>query len=106
MRATSINSAVILKTFLKYWLPILIWLCIIFVGSTDILSAEHPSRFLIPFLRWLDPNISFATIAKIHVALRKIGHLTEYAILAALFWRALRGGTRFQAKMSILFLFA
>ena len=95
-----------LKTFLKYWLPVLIWLSVIFIGSTDILSAEHTSRFLIPFLRWLDPNISFATIAKIHFSLRKIGHLTEYAILAALFWRALRSGTRFQAKMSILFLFA
>jgi VanZ family protein len=93
-------------SFSKYWLPVLIWLGLIFVGSTDALSAEQTSRFLVPFLRWLDPQISFATIAAIHFALRKLGHLTEYAIFAALLWRALRRGTHLQAKMSILFLLA
>jgi VanZ family protein len=67
---------------------------LIFAGSTDVLSAEHTSRFLVPFLRWLDPHISFATITTINVVLRKLGHLTEYAILAALLWRALRGTLR------------
>jgi VanZ family protein len=95
-----------MKSFLKYWLPVLIWIGLIFVGSTDALSAEQTSRFLVPFLRWLDPQISFATIAAIHFGLRKLGHLTEYAIFAALLWRALRRGTRLQAKMSILFLLA
>jgi len=93
-------------SFFKYWLPVLIWLGLIFGSSTDALSAEQTSRFLVPFLRWLDPQISFATIAAIHFALRKLGHLTEYAIFAALLWRALRRGTRLQAKMSILFLLA
>jgi VanZ family protein len=92
--------------FTKYWMPVFIWLGVIFIGSTDALSAEQTSRFLVPFLRWLDPQISFATIAAIHFALRKLGHLTEYAIFAALLWRALRRGTRLQAKMSILFLLA
>ncbi len=64
---------------------------IMFIGSTDVLSAEHTSRFLIPFLRWLDPKISFQTILLIHLALRKIAHFAEYAILASLLWRALRG---------------
>src|SRR6266581_8533274 len=95
-----------MKSFLKYWLPPFIWLGVIFVGSTGVMSAEQTSRFLVPFLRWLDPQISFATIAAIHFALRKLGHLTEYAIFAALLWRALRRGTRLQAKMSILFLLA
>jgi len=95
-----------MKSFLKYWLPVLIWLGLIFVGSTDALSAEQTSRFLVPFLRWLDPQISFATIAAIHFALRKLGHLTEYVIFAALLWRALRRGTRLQARVSKLFLVA
>jgi VanZ family protein len=95
-----------MKSFLKYWLPPFIWLAVIFVGSTEVMSAEQTSRFLVPFLRWLDPQISFATIAAIHFALRKLGHLTEYAIFAALLWRALRRGTRLQAKMSVLFLLA
>ncbi len=95
-----------MKNFLKHWLPVLIWLGVIFLGSTDMLSAEHTSRFLVPFLRWIDPQISFATLNAIQLGIRKLGHLTEYAILAMLLWRALRSGTRWQMKMSILFLVA
>ena len=95
-----------MKNFLKHWLPVLIWLGVIFLGSTDMLSAEHTSRFLVPFLRWINPQISFATLNAIQLGIRKLGHLTEYAILAMLLWRALRSGTRWQVKMSILFLVA
>ena len=73
------------------WMPVIAWMLLMFAGSTDVLSAEHTSRFLVPFLRWLDPTISFQTIIAIHFTLRKIGHFTEYAILAVLLWRALRG---------------
>ena len=84
-------------------MPAIVWMAVIFLGSTDMLSAEHTSRFLVPFLRWLDPRISLAALNAIQLGIRKLGHLTEYAILAALLWRALRGGTRWQMKMSILF---
>lgn len=73
------------------WMPVFAWMLLIFLGSSDALSAEHTSRFIVPLLRWLDPHISFATIAAVHLAIRKLGHLTEYGILAALLWRALRG---------------
>ena len=92
-----------MRTLLKYWLPVLIWFGVIFAGSTDIFSTEQTSRYLVPFLRWLDPQISSSTIATVHFALRKIGHLTEYAILAALLWRALRSAENLRAKMSTLF---
>ena len=89
-----------MKSFLKYWLPVVIWLGLIFLGSSDALSAEQTSRFLVPFLRWLDPNISNATIATIHFVMRKLGHITEYGVLAMLLWRGLRRGTHLQMKMS------
>jgi VanZ family protein len=54
------------------------------------MSAEHTSRFLVPFLLWLHPHISFKTIMFIQLIVRKMGHLTEYAILAALMWRVIR----------------
>ena len=95
-----------MKNFLKHWLPVLIWLGVIFLGSTDMLSAEHTSRFLVPFLRWIDPQISFTTLNAIQLGIRKLGHLTEYAVLAMLLWRALRSGTRWQMRMSISFLVA
>jgi VanZ family protein len=85
-------------------MPVIAWMVLIFLGSTDVLSAEHTSRFLVPFLRWLDPHISLAALAQIQFAVRKLGHLIEYAILAMLLWRALRGATVWTAKTFILFL--
>ena len=62
-----------------------------FFGSTDLMSSEHTSRFLTPLLRWWNPDISPAAIAQVHFFVRKAAHLTEYAILAVLLCRALRG---------------
>ena len=95
-----------LPRFVRYWMPAIFWMALIFLGSTDMLSAEHTSRFLGPFLRWIDPQISLATLNAIQVGVRKLGHLAEYAILAMLLWRALRGGTRWEMRTSILFLVA
>ena len=79
-----------LPRFVCDWVLALAWMCLIFAGSTDLLSAAHTSRFLVPILLWLDPHISFATLAVIQLIVRKLGHVTEYAILAALLWRAMR----------------
>ena len=92
-----------MKSFLKYWLPVPIWLGFIFIGSTDLMSAEHTSRFLISFLLWLRSDMSPETVAQINFVMRKMAHVTEYAILAILFWRAMRHGTSRQLRMSILF---
>ncbi len=75
-------------------MPILAWMLVIFGASTDLGSAEHTSRFLIPVLRWLDPQISFAAIAAVQLFVRKAAHVTEYAILALLLLRALRACVR------------
>ena len=63
---------------------------LVFSASTDIMSAPHTSRFIGPFLRWLVPGISAATVELAQLTIRKTGHLTEYAVLALLLWRALR----------------
>lgn len=72
------------------WLPAIIWMALIFLGSTDALSARHTSRFLAPLLRWLAPGIHETTIAQVQWAIRKGGHAFEYAVLAGLYLRALR----------------
>jgi len=78
------------RLLFKYWLPVLLWMFFIFIGSTDLMSAEHTSRFIGPFLRWFAPDITEATIASIQLIVRKVAHLMEYAILSALLLRALR----------------
>ena len=79
-----------LRTFLKYWLPALIWMAIIYSASSDSKSAEHSSRILAPFLHWIAPFLSESSVEKVVFLIRKCAHLTEYAVLALLFWRALR----------------
>jgi VanZ family protein len=78
------------RRFLKYWLPPILWIVFIFIGSTDLLSAAHTSRFIGPFLRWFAPDVSDETIGSIQLFVRKCGHLTEYAVLAALLLRSFR----------------
>lgn len=79
----------LIRSFVKYWGPVIAWTLLIFLASGDIMSAEHTSRFLVPFLRWLNPDISVETLAEIHFCVRKAAHVTEYAILALLVSRAL-----------------
>ena len=92
-----------MRVFLKYWLPVLIWLGVIFFGSTEMMSAEQTSRFLLPFLRWLKPDISPETFTQIHFLVRKLAHVGEYAILALLLWRAVRSSPALHMKLSMLF---
>src|SRR5438045_8349714 len=92
-----------MKSFLKYWLPLLIWLGVIFIGSTSVMSAEHTSRYIVPFLLWLKPGMSPGAIWTILVVARKCAHVTEYAILALLLWRAVRSGPSLHMKMQSLF---
>ena len=70
--------------------PPIVWAILIFIGSSDLLSGSHTGKFLLGPLHWLFPHASEATLAVIHLAIRKAGHLTEYAILAGLTARALR----------------
>jgi VanZ family protein len=91
-----------MRRFFKYWLPLLIWVCVVFLGSTDMLSAEHTSRFMAPFLLWLKPGMSPERIAFILIVMRKIAHVSEYAILALLLWRALRSNPTVRLKTPML----
>jgi VanZ family protein len=74
--------------------PPLIWAVLIFIGSSDLLSSSHTSGFLIRPLHALFPGASESTLAAIHFALRKLGHFTEYAILAWLAARAFRSSSQ------------
>jgi VanZ family protein len=80
----------------RFWRygPLVVWAALIFIGSSDLLSASHTSAFLAKPLHWLLPNASEATLGTIHFMLRKAGHFTEYAILAWFAARAFRTSSR------------
>jgi VanZ family protein len=78
------------RSFFKYWLPVLLWMAVIFSASGDRQSSQRSSRLIGPFLRWLFPHLSEEAIGLVVLIVRKCAHLAEYALLAFLFWRALR----------------
>src|SRR5262249_31317101 len=39
-------------SFLTYSLPVILWMALIFAGSTDLLSPHRTSRMIGPLLRW------------------------------------------------------
>lgn len=77
------------RTFLKYWLPVLVWMALIFSASADTNSYRHSSTLFEPLLHWLFPQMPQPQIETLHHLFRKCAHLTEYAVLALLLWRAL-----------------
>ena len=58
------------KRWLYYWLPVLLWMGVIFVMS---------SRSHLPF--YVNETVDLMT--------KKAGHVTEYGVLAFLLWRVL-----------------
>src|SRR5256885_3180887 len=77
-----------------HWLPPVLWMGVIMLLSTDTGSAAHTGELLLPLLHWLLPWASPGDLAAIHGLVRKGAHLTEYAILAALWYRAFTRGRR------------
>jgi VanZ family protein len=75
--------------WLKSWLPLFLWMGLIFLASTDNGSAAHTSGFIEPLLHWLMPGLSHDSIDRIHFLIRKCAHITEYAILGGLALRAI-----------------
>jgi len=82
------------RIFLIYWLPLIIWMGVIFSASTAALSARHTSRIIGPILRWFKPDVTDETISRVQLVVRKGGHLSEYAVLGMLFWNAWRKPVR------------
>lgn len=74
------------------WAPPMIWGLMILGFSGDVLGMPHTSRFIVPLLRWMFPEASPETILWLHGLVRKFGHLVEYGIFAALWFRAFRWG--------------
>ena len=69
------------KRWLYYWLPVLLWMGVIFVMS---------SRSQLPF--YVNETVDFMT--------KKAGHVTEYGVLAFLLWRAISKGRGWPAVPS------
>jgi len=70
----------------------------IFSASTDLGSPQHTSRFVRPFLLWLNPHISEAAIDQAHYCIRKTAHSVEYAVLGFLIWRVVHSAAAMASR--------
>ncbi|HUK90899.1 MAG TPA: VanZ family protein, partial [Blastocatellia bacterium] len=68
--------------------------------STDVFSGENTRGAIETIARWLWPHISRATINELNHYVRKAAHFTEYAVFAALVFRAMRADSPLRWKMS------
>jgi VanZ family protein len=72
------------------WLAVLACVALIWTFSGEQFSGGATSRFLVPFLRWLHPEIDADGLYRANLLLRKSAHFGEYALLGLLSFRALR----------------
>ena len=92
LRACGVFSFAVSKTvhFARYWLPVICWMVLIFTASSDRFSFEHTSRFIAPLTHYLLPQLTGEQVHAVVVGVRKVAHLTEYGVLAALVLRLIR----------------
>jgi VanZ family protein len=82
--------------------PLVLWMAVISSFSTAVFSPEESGRSLMPILEWLFPGTAPATLDLLHAGIRKGMHLTEFGILASLWYRALGWrGTGWQPRTAV-----
>ena len=74
----------------RFWRysPIIGWMILIFIASTNTLAAGNTSLLIRPLLLWLFPDISEEKLGIAHFIVRKSAHFIEYAVLGYLAARA------------------
>ena len=81
-----------LRNVLWYWIPAVAWMALVLSASSDAFSAKHTGDILRALLTWTFGYVDALTFGLVHPLVRKSAHFTEYAILSALWFRALRLG--------------
>jgi VanZ family protein len=77
---------------LWYWIPAVAWAGMVLLASSDPFSARHTGEVLLAVLTWAFGQVDAQTFSLVHLLVRKSAHFIEYAILSALWFRALRVG--------------
>jgi len=80
------------------WILPTFWAACIFMLSTSFFSAVDTARVIVPILHWLMPGASHRTIVTMHAFIRKLAHVSEYAVL---FLLLVRGPMRGRPVMAL-----
>jgi VanZ family protein len=88
--ASRLSSVRAWRRLLSDYGPPLLMMVLIFAASTDVGSPEHSGRIVERILTWLGlaQRLTPGEFGLVHHYVRKLGHVTEYALLATLLHRA------------------
>ena len=82
------------KIFARNWWPVLVWLGIIRLESTQMASSTNTWGLLYAVLSRVAPHIDPYLVGSLNEVLRKTGHFFGYGILGVLVFYALRNTNR------------
>ena len=77
------------RNLLKAWIAAILWLIVIAIESSALLSAHNTSRMLYPLLHFLF-RLDRESFGIWHFYIRKSGHVIGYGTLSILLFRAWR----------------
>ncbi len=83
-----------ITTILHDWAPIVAWVTLMFLFSTEVFNGGFTYRIVRAVLLFFFPNLSLHTIAVINTILRKLAHVFEFFVLTLLLYRAFRQDVR------------
>lgn len=77
---------------LSYWIPPILWSAGILIASGPAFAASQTGLWLRAIMVAISGGLpDESTLLILHFAIRKLAHLTEYAVLGLLLFRAVRG---------------
>jgi VanZ family protein len=82
------------RSLARNWWPVLVWLGVIRVESTDMASAANTTGVLYQVISTIAPHVEPSFVEQLDEVLRKTGHFIGYGILSVLVFFALRNTNR------------
>jgi VanZ family protein len=79
-----------LRALAHRWWPVLVWLGVIRMESTDFASADNTSTVLYTVIVAVAPQVNQSFVSQLDEVLRKMGHFAGYGILSGLVFLALK----------------
>jgi lipopolysaccharide/colanic/teichoic acid biosynthesis glycosyltransferase/VanZ family protein len=83
-----------MKRFLRYWLPPLLLMALIFPVGNKVLASHRTYELFMAVFRWIFPHASSHAGGLGYIIFRKAGHFVTYGLMAFFFYRAFRAGRK------------
>ena len=87
---------------LKKWIAAILWIGVICIESTDLMSSSNTGSFIYSLLVPIFGRIDPVKFGEFHALLRKVGHFVGYAILSFLLFRAWRATLRRSSRWAFV----